>query len=440
MSDTDRSARPRQLTMAGGFVVGGSIFLVLSVFDTITSLHSVEMREEVTKVLASPTGSGLGLSVSEALSVMRVGLMVAGACAAAAAVLGVYVFQRNRAARLALSILAVPILLTAPLTGGLVGALVAAATLMLWSGPARDWFAGRPVRQPVAASRQSGSGPGSSSGPAPWETTMPPPVARNHGHEQDPVPPSADAPVDDAPADAVNPPASSLSTAAHSSQPGAMSGYGERTPDLVMGQEPAWLPAPYTDMVRGLGPPLTVKIACVLTWVFSGVVALLYIATLAALVVAPDRIVDFVVKIPEWKDANLDRSMVLPVLWAGCLMFLAWSLGACVLAFFTWRRHNWARWLLVASSAAALVAALFTFPVGILHQLAAALAIGGLVGTAARSWFAGKSRPPGPPYSGAPGWPPAPGQYPSNPPPPGNDQGHDQGHGQPPPGGKPPVW
>src|ERR1700712_5126151 len=100
MSDTDRSARPRQLTMAGGFVIGGSVFLVLSVFDTITSLHSVEMRDEITKVLSSGTGSGLGLSVSDALSLMRVGLMVAGACAAAAAVLGVYVFQRNRAARL----------------------------------------------------------------------------------------------------------------------------------------------------------------------------------------------------------------------------------------------------------------------------------------------------------------------------------------------------
>ena len=50
---------------------------------------------------------------------MRVGLMVAAACAAAAAVLGVYALQRHRAARVALSVLAVPILLTAPLTGGL---------------------------------------------------------------------------------------------------------------------------------------------------------------------------------------------------------------------------------------------------------------------------------------------------------------------------------
>ena len=85
--------------------------------------------------------------MSQALASMRVGLMVAGACAAATAVLGVYVLKPNRSARLALSILAVPILLTAPLTGGITGALVVVAILMLWTGPARDWFAGRPVRE-----------------------------------------------------------------------------------------------------------------------------------------------------------------------------------------------------------------------------------------------------------------------------------------------------
>ena len=106
---------------------------------------------------------------------MRVGLMVAAACAAATAVLGVYALQGSRSARLALSILAVPILLTAPLTGGLMAALVAAATMMLWSGPARDWYAGRPVRNLEPPAR--GSHPG------PWEETMPSPEDRNRGHQ-----------------------------------------------------------------------------------------------------------------------------------------------------------------------------------------------------------------------------------------------------------------
>src|ERR1700712_1912885 len=229
MSDTDRSARPRQLTAAGGFVIGGSIFLVLSVFDTLTKLHSVQMHDQIQKALSSPTGSSLGFSVGQALTLMRVGLMIAAACAAAAAVLGVYVFQRNRAARVALTVLAVPILLTSPLTGGLVGALVAAATLMLWSGPARDWFAGRPVRQPDPPAPQSRPGPS--------EETLPSPRDRDRGGEQDPVPPPAghDAPIDDgdtAPTGVASgreiPPVSSLSTAATSEQPSTVSGFGQR--------------------------------------------------------------------------------------------------------------------------------------------------------------------------------------------------------------------
>ena len=151
------AARPRQLTMAAGFVIGGSVFLLLTVFDSLTTLNSIETRDEITKMLNSPTGEGLGITMSQALAGMRVGLMVAGACAAAAAVLGIYVLKPNQGARLALSILAVPILLTAPLTGGITGALVVVAILMLWTGPARDWFAGRPIRElPVrAASRRS---------------------------------------------------------------------------------------------------------------------------------------------------------------------------------------------------------------------------------------------------------------------------------------------
>ena len=92
----------------------------------------------------------------------------------------------NRGARLALSILAVPILLTAPLTGGLTGALVVVATLMLWSGPARDWFAGRPVRElRRAATGQArepgnvgdhdapGRGPAAPAGPDPGRARRP---------------------------------------------------------------------------------------------------------------------------------------------------------------------------------------------------------------------------------------------------------------------------
>jgi hypothetical protein len=449
--------------MAGGFVIGGSIFLVLSVFDTFTTLNSVEMRDEITKVLSSPTGAGLGLSLSEAKSFMRVGLMIAAACAAAAAVLGVYALQGNRAARVALTVLAIPILLTAPLTGGLIGALVAAATLALWSGPARDWFAGRPIRDLEPPARQSRS-------QGPWETTMPSPEDRNRGHEEPSAPPPvdqagpADSPADgsatDTPArkDWQPPAASELSTTGSSTAPVPTSGFGERLPPVADPQPTTWIPPTYADVARGTAVPVTVKVAAVLTWVFSGLVALLYAGVLLVLVFAQDRLVELVVDTPEWQRANLDQDVLVPALWIGCLMFLGWSVSACLLAWFAWRRHNWARWLLAASSATALLAGFFAFPVGVLHQLAAGLTIAGLFSAAARAWYARQpwtpGPPPGPPLGPPPGdtgWQSAPPpDYPSAPPPQPDqgqpdqgqpDQGQpDQGQPPPPPGGKPPVW
>ena len=66
----------------------------------------------------------------------------------------------------------------------------------------------------------------------------------------------------------------------------------------------------------------------------------------------------------------------MPVLWVGCLMFLGWSAGACLLAWFTWRRHNWARYLLVGSAAAAALAGLFAFPFSLPHLVACGATIG----------------------------------------------------------------
>lgn len=442
MSDSEKSARPRQLTMAGGFVIGGSVLLVLSVFDTITGLRSVEMREEVTKVLSSPTGKGLGLSVGEALSVMRVGLMIAAACAAAAVVLGVYALQRNRAARVALSVLAVPILLTSPLSGGLLGALVAAAVLMLWSGQARDWFAGRPIRelQPVGSRQSAGQASRGSSDTSSRGARgqAPPPKSR---------PESNPASGQDTTHHPETPTASSLSTTGSSTDPVPTSGFGERAATAAPGPDTGWLPpghaqaAPVTEMPPG------VKIACIVTWVFSGFVALLYAVMLVVLVSAQDRVVEFVVASAEWRRADLEQDLLVPVLWVGCLLFLGWALGACLLAWFTWRRHNWARYLLVASAAVALVAGFFAFPLAVVHQLAAVVTIVALFSSPVREWFEPRTWPTGPPTgppagppAGSQDWPPAGSQdwpppqessYPAGPP----QQGQ-----APPPGSKPPVW
>ena len=416
MSESEGSARPRQLTMAGWFVVVGSVLLLLTVFDSLTNIHSVETRDRVTDALSSPTGEGLGLTVTEALDLMRIGLMVAAVCAATSGVLGVFVLQRHRGARVALSVVAVPLLVTAPLTGGLMGALIAAATLVLWSGPARDWFAGRPVRQPAS------------------RPTPPPRASR------------AESPVDDrGPTPQARP---DVSTQGTSGEPAATSGFG-RAPVAQESPVPlqpweqqaqpqsAW-PAP---PVRG-PVPTPVKIACLLTAVFSGVVALVYAGMLVGLIVAQDRMVDFVINSPEWQQANLDSDLLVPVLWVGCLMFLGWSGGALVMAWFTWRRHDWARYILAASAGAALVACLFAIPVGLPHQVAALLTIVALFSAPSRAWFAQSRRrygpPPGPPFGPPPGPPygPPPGGH-AGPP---QDTPGTRGPQGPGAQDKPPVW
>ena len=444
MSDSGTTARPRQLTMAGWFVVGGSIFLLLSAFDTITTLNTLDARDGgVLKLLTAP--GGVNLDLGTAITAARVMLTVGAVCAAAAAVLGFFVLQRNHGARIVLSILAVPILFTGLLTGGVIGALVAAATVMLWSGPARDWFAGRPVREVGRPERTDKSGP--------WETTMPRQSERNHPPEQpsDPVPPSDDPPHSaDTPADRQTPAASSLSTAGSSTEPGAMSGFGQSSAPVVDQPTASWPPhvgAPSYANVRPAMPG-TVKAACILTWVFSGMVALLYAGMLVFLAVAQDRVVDAVVKTPAWERANIQQDVLVPALWLGALLFLAWAVGACVLALFTWRRHNWARWMLASSAASVLLIGFLAFPVGVVHQLAAALVIAGLFGSSARAWFANDNWSQGPPppgyqggyqggYPGDQSWQ----QQPHHPERPPEDVPQHPDHGQqPPPGGKPPVW
>lgn len=414
MSDTGTPARPRQLTMAGGFVIGGSVLLVLTAFDAITTLNSLETREAVAEWVRSPLGEGMGLSINETLSARRLGLSLTAVCASAAAVLGVYALQRNRAARVALTVLALPILLTAPLTGGLMGALVAAATLMLWSGPARDWFAGRPIRELEPPARESR--------PGPWETTMPSPEDRTQGQDQPSEPP----------ADQAGPSASELSTTGSSTAPVPTAGFGERVPPVAEGQPTTWARPTYADVARGTSVPVTVKVACILTWVFSGLVALMYLVVLFVLVVAQDRMVELVVESPEWQRANLDQDVLVPALWAGVLIFLGWAVGACALAWFAWRRHGWARWMLAFSAGTTLLVGFFAFPVGVLHQLAAGLTIAGLFSSGAREWYSRRSWTPGGPSGGQPGGPPDDSGWQNAPPP---DYPSDA-----PQSGKPPVW
>jgi hypothetical protein len=144
--------RPRQVTLAAWMIMVGSVVVVAMVFDRIAGLHTMETRESIEKFLAEPPGDDLGVGVQGVISLLRTLSMVAAGCATAAAILGYQVLRRSRSARLALTVLAVPLLLTGLVTGGFVSSVVAASAAMLWLQPARDWFNGvsRPAAAPAA--------------------------------------------------------------------------------------------------------------------------------------------------------------------------------------------------------------------------------------------------------------------------------------------------
>ena len=153
MSQPTVPERPRQVTMAAWMIMAGSALVVLTVFDRVAGLHTLETREAVEKFLAEPPGNDLGIGVEGVLTALRTASMVAAGCATAAAILGYQVLKRSRGARLALTVLAVPLFVTGLVSGGFLSSLVAAASVMLWLQPARDWFDGVTRQQATADDR-----------------------------------------------------------------------------------------------------------------------------------------------------------------------------------------------------------------------------------------------------------------------------------------------
>ncbi|HEY0904444.1 MAG TPA: hypothetical protein VGE14_11195, partial [Marmoricola sp.] len=141
MSSSAPGPRPSQVTIGGWVVAVASAMLVVGVFDTMGDLYSVDTRDDLTRALSTGSAKDLGLSVDDALVATRVALIVAGGAAAMTTILGGFVLRRHAAARVALTVAAVPVVLTSPFSGGILGLLVGSATALLWTRPARDWFA-----------------------------------------------------------------------------------------------------------------------------------------------------------------------------------------------------------------------------------------------------------------------------------------------------------
>ncbi|MFT4083008.1 MAG: hypothetical protein QM638_10510 [Nocardioides sp.] len=330
MSEEKLPPRPSQVTLASYLVIGGCALAVVRVFETIRSLHSLETRQSVSDLLADAPFSGSGLSVGDVLDAIHVLALVAGACAVTAAILAGYVLRGDRRARVALSVVAVPLLLAGLSTAGFSSTFAAAAVVLLWLQPARDWFDGVVREAPPAPAPPPSSGP---TPPSPPIAPPPPP----------PLPP---------PAPLRGP------TARPGSRPGAV----------------VW--------------------AAVLTWIGTGLTAAGMLVSALVVAADPAPVLTEVLKRePSLADRGVDEHMLVATMWVVAGVVLVLCASAAVLALLLWRRVAWARTPLVVLGVLATLAALVATMSSGLLVLGVGMTmatVGLLVRPDVREWLTGR--------------------------------------------------
>lgn len=146
--------------MFGWLVILSGIVTVLNSWETVAAIGSLETTEELRRRLDEPPFSSAGMGLEAMRETHRVAAIIGAAAAGGAAVFAIWAMRRDRTARLVLSLLAVPVLLTGYVLGGLAPTLLAVAAMMLWLQPSRDWYDGKdyvppePPEEPSTPSAQ----------------------------------------------------------------------------------------------------------------------------------------------------------------------------------------------------------------------------------------------------------------------------------------------
>jgi hypothetical protein len=335
------------VTVAAYLIMIGSVFVVLLVWDRIAGLHSLDTRKALQPLVDDPQMKKLGIQVDDLLVVIKTLSLIAAGCATAMVILGYQSLQRSRSARLALTVLAVPLFLAGVATGGYVSSVVAVAVATLWLQPARGWFDGTEV--PAAAG---------------------PPAARNHPSTRPVWPPPYDPAV-----------------------PTSQDRPAEPAPPAVPAE---WTPPPVSAYdvhaaARDSARPRTLAWACALTWVFSALSALALVSSIAVLAASPNLVLDKMhEQNPDLASQGVSDHLILVVSYVTCGLFVVWCVLAAVLAVLAFRRTRWAYYGLLVSTAAVAVLCLIGV-IGSLVVLAPLLAAVAVVACLARpevrDWF-----------------------------------------------------
>lgn len=392
--------RPRRVTIAGVMATAACVLLVVSLFDSMATVRSSAVRDQIAEQLSKPPGNGLGLDAAAVVDMLRALVLVSGALAAAGAVLAIFALQRHRGARVGLTVTAVLLLFSATFVSGILPILVAVAASMLWSRDARDWFAGRPPRPapavpPPASGPPAGDGhgdtpagmttwrpgaqPGPLPGPQPGAQPAPQPVPQSG---------SQDGPRESGPPPAAYPYGTSPGPfPAHAGHPGA----------------------PYASArVRTSARPTAVTVAAWLTWVFAGLTAVFFLLTVVAILVDHQAIVEAMQRNPQVAAMGLSGREILGYVWVTVAVVIFWAFAAMALAVLAYRRVELGRILLIVSAAAAGLMGLVAVPVGWLNAAAAIACVVLLSRRSVRAWYAGQDLPPRTPPSHRPPQAPVP--------------------------------
>jgi hypothetical protein len=359
MSESDGTkapARPRQVTVAGVTAAAACLLLVVSLFDSMATVRSADMRDRVASFLSTPPGDGLGLSADAVVDLLRAVVLVSGALAAAGAVLAIFALQRHRGARVGLGVAAVLMLFSATFVSGILPLVVAVAAAMLWGREARDWFDGR---QPRPAPQRSAPTP-------PPHPSAGPSGGASHPQTGPSYPPAG------------SPWSTSLPQQGVPAHPG---------PGVLHAAAPA----------RRNGRPVQVTVAVWLTWLFSAFVAFVFLLVVLTMLLDRDRLLQEIQRTPTLTDAGFTTRQILGFLWVLSAVAIAWSLGAMALAALAFRRVEIARVALVVSGVVAGLVCLAAVPVGWPGAIAAFTTVALLSRRATRDWFAGRALPSGPP-------------------------------------------
>lgn len=195
--------RPRAVTLGGMQAVVGSAMGIVLLVSAAQQLNGSEMTDTLAEMVENEQVAALGLTVETARTLLRYAIMVMAVLSAASLVLGVYVLRRHRPARIALTVIGCVVgavgLLAGPI-GWAATLYIGASIFMIWSRPAREWFADG-VSSGGRDGRGSGvGGPGSPGGP-PHDSQVGPPTGprRDVNGILPPAPPPSGSQAGDSP-------------------------------------------------------------------------------------------------------------------------------------------------------------------------------------------------------------------------------------------------